>query len=423
MKKALSVLMTSALTVGMLAACGPEEGATSTTPGSGSGGEKPEKLVVWEDKDKGPALDYAIKSFEKEHGIKIEYKEVETTKIQEQLALDGPAGTAPDVVTIPHDNIGPAVTKGLLAELTTTSDETTSRFSESSIDAMTFDGKLYGLPKATETPVLVYNKALMKEAPKTMDELKDFSADFTKDGKYGFLALLDNYYFAHGFLSGYGGYVFGEEDGSFDTKDLGINNAQAVEAVDYINTWYKDKLLSNGIIGENGGSALDGLFNEGKVASVMNGPWSFQGYKAAGIDIGAAPMPKLPNGEPVKTFMGVKGWNVTSFSTNKEWAEKFIDHITNDENAKKRYELTQEIPPNTALLEDPIIKDNELASAVAMQSQDAVPMPSIPEMSEVWPPMQSAVQTVITGKADSKKALDEARKTIEENIKANHSGK
>lgn len=75
------------------------------------------------------------------------------------------------------------------------------------------------------------------------------------------------------------------------------------------------------------------------------------------------------------------------------------------------------------MLEDPIIKDNELASAVAMQSQDAVPMPSIPEMSEVWPPMQSAVQTVITGKADSKKALDEARKTIEENIKANHSGK
>ena len=33
-----------------------------------------------------------------------------------------------------------------------------------------YDGKLYGLPKATETPVFIYNKELMREAPETMDE-------------------------------------------------------------------------------------------------------------------------------------------------------------------------------------------------------------------------------------------------------------
>ena len=43
--------------------------------------------------------------------------------------------------------------------------------------------------------------------------------------------------------------------------------------------------------------AADGLFNEGKAAS-MNSTW--------GIDYGVAPMPKLPNGQPMKTFVGVK---------------------------------------------------------------------------------------------------------------------
>ena len=44
-----------------------------------------------------------------------------------------------------------------------------------------------------------------------MDELFNFSKDFTKDGKYGFLALGDNFYFANAFMAGMGGYVFGEK--------------------------------------------------------------------------------------------------------------------------------------------------------------------------------------------------------------------
>ena len=49
------------------------------------------------------------------------------------------------------------------------------------------------------------------KAPETMDELFNFSKDFTKDGKYGFLALGDNFYFANAFMAGMGGYVFGEK--------------------------------------------------------------------------------------------------------------------------------------------------------------------------------------------------------------------
>ncbi|WP_191562353.1 extracellular solute-binding protein [Metabacillus idriensis] len=424
MKKALSLLFVLMLILGALAACGPkDEESTASTDGE-KGSEdaaKPEKLVVWEDKDKSKWLEKVAADFEKEHGIKVEVKEVEmATKMRDQLRLDGPAGTGPDIVTLPHDQIGQIAIEGHLAELKV-DEKVTKLFSESSISAQTYDGKLYGLPKSSETPILIYNKDLLSEAPKTMDELHKFASDFTEDGKYGFLALWDNYYFAHGIIGGMGGYVFKDNDGTLDPKDLGLNNEGAVKGTEYIQKWYDEKLFPNGIIGENGGSALDGLFNEGKVAAVMNGPWAFQPYKDAGINIGMTALPTLPNGEKVKTFMGVKGYHVSAYSENQEWATKLVEFMTTDENSKYRFEQTSEVPTNIALLEDPAIADNEGAKAVAEQSQYAVPMPNIPEMGEVWAPMADALQTVVTGKQEPKAAVDGAVKQIEQNIEANHS--
>lgn len=424
MKKALSIFMMLILMIGALAACGPKE---EENTGSNDNGEKtedaskPEKLVVWEDKEKSGWLEKVAADFEKENGIKIEFKEVEmATKMKEQLRLDGPAGTGPDIITLPHDQIGELAVQGHIAELNV-SDDVKKTFSESSISAQSFDGKLYGLPKSAETPVFIYNKALMTEVPATMEDLYEFAKANTKDGKYGFLALWDNFYFAHAPIGGNGGYVFGEKDGALNPQDLGLNNEGAVKGTEYIQKWYAEKLFPNGIVGESGGSAMDGLFNEGNVASVMNGPWAFGGMKDAGIDFGVAPFPKFADGTPMKTFMGVKGWHVSSYSKNQEWATKFLEFITNDENAKYRFEQTNEVPTNVALVDDPAIAENEGAKAVALQTQDAVPMPNIPEMGEVWGPMASALQTVVTGKAQPKEALDGAVKQIEQNIKQNHS--
>lgn len=429
MKKYLTMFMVFILVLGALAACGPQDEPEDET--SKNDGEevvattedenKPEKLVVWEDKDKSPWLKDVAKEFTEEHGIEIEIKEVlMASDMREQLRLDGPAGTGPDVLTLPHDQIGELAVQGHLAEITVDS-AVKDRFSQSSISAQTYDGKLYGLPKSSETPVFIYNKTLMEDPPETMDEVYSFSKDFTKDGKFGFLAVWDDFYMAHGVIAGNGGYVFGNENDIPNPQDLGLNNEGAIEGVTYIKKWYDEGLFPKGLIGENGGSTRDGLFGEGKVAAVMNGPWQFQPYKDAGVDIGIAPMPKLPNGEHMKTFMGVKGYHVSSHSENQEWATKFVDFITNDENSLIRFEQTQEVPTNLALAENPAITENEGAKAVALQSQNAIPMPNIPEMGTVWEPMANNLQTIVTGKAEPKKALDAAVKQISQSIEASHS--
>ncbi|RSK46915.1 extracellular solute-binding protein [Bacillus canaveralius] len=423
MKKALSIFMMFVLLLGVLAACGPKEVAdTGGEKKDGEAANKPEKLIVWEDQDKGVALEEAAKKFEEEHGIKIEFKEFNITKMQENLALDGNTDKAPDVVTMSHDGVGPSVVKGYIKDLEV-SDEILGQFTDSSVDALTYEGKLYGLPKATETPVFIYNKSLIKQVPATMDEVYEFSKTVTKDGNYGFLAIWDDFYHAHGVFAGFGGYTFSEKDGNTDVTDIGLNNDASVEALEYINKWYAEGLFPRGIIGEKSNDQMNGLFKEGKAAAVQNGPWAFKDYKDAGVDFGVASMPKLPNGESIKTYMGVKGWFVTNFSKNEDWAQKFVEFITNEDNATKRFELTGEIPPLKSLMEDPeFVKANEGAAAVMEQSQNAVPMPSVPEMAEVWDPMKNGVQTVITGKAEAKKALDQAVEQIKQNIEANHGG-
>ena len=86
MKKAYSMLMVLMLVVGVLAACGPDrEKETGGSKEESGSTNKPEKLLIWEDTDKGVGLEPAIKAFEKEHGIKVEYKE--RGKVQCKSAL------------------------------------------------------------------------------------------------------------------------------------------------------------------------------------------------------------------------------------------------------------------------------------------------------------------------------------------------
>ncbi|YAR64349.1 extracellular solute-binding protein [Bacillus cytotoxicus] len=130
-----------------------------------------------------------------------------------------------------------------------------------------------------------------------------------------------------------------KKDGKPNVSDIGLNNSGAVQGAEYIQKWYKEKLFPKGIIGESGGAAeqMDYSMKE-KQASIMNGPWALQAIEKTGIDYAVAPMPKLPNGQPLKTFVGVKGWHVTSFSKQNDLATKFIEWVTNEENAKIRFE-------------------------------------------------------------------------------------
>ena len=335
------------------------------------------QLNVWEDIKKSDGIKAAVSDFEKQFNVKVNVQEMPYAQQLEKLRLDGPAGIGPDVLVIPNDQLGGAVVQGLLSPLTLDPAKQEA-FTPASINAFHMDNVLYGVPKAVETLVLIYNKDLIDKPLDSLQDWFDYSKKQREEGKYGLLAKFDQIYYCWGAIGPMGGYIFGK----------------------------------------NGLNAIDSLFTEKKAAAVINGPWAFQPYEAAGIHYGVAPLPTLPDGKPMSSFLGVKGYVVSTWSKDKALAQQFIEFINQPQYVKARYVATGEIPPLKAMIDDPLIKNDEKASAVAVQSARATAMPGIPEMGEVWGPANAALELSLTGKQEPKAALDNAEKQIKMQIEA-----
>ncbi len=163
---------------------------------------------------------------------------------------------------------------------------------------------------------------------------------------------------------------------------------------------------------------VDGLFIEGKAAMVMTGPWAVKGYTDAGVNFGIAPLPKLASGKNPASFSGIRALFVSAYTKYPNAAQLFADFATTDEMLLKRFELTKQIPPVKALMDNAAIKSDATVAPFLAQAQYAVPMPSIPEMGVVWDPYAAAFALMWNEGKDPQAALDTAAATIKEAIES-----
>ncbi len=408
----------------LLSACAPDRdveepdtsnnnaGENVNNDGEASGSslpEKPEKLVVWVN-DEDIAAEISQQLFDRyteETGIEIVMERVAQPDQVQDLALAGPAGDGPDLFFQPQDRLGDIVAQGLAVPFEYQDDELAG-FSQAGIDAFTYEGDIYGAPVAIETYFAYYNKSLIDEAPETIEDAFEMSKAFTdpSQDKYGYL-ISPEFYYLYSFINGYGGYVFGEEDGVYDPEDIGLNNEGAVEGLTTYQEFINEGLLPKTLTVD----VIDGLFSEGKVGMVVSGPWNLPIYgEALGDDLATAPLPKI-NGEGAPSFVGVKAWLTSYYSENQEWAQDLAKFMTNDENSQLYYDVTGELPPRDNILDqisDPIY------AGYTEQINYGTPMPNIPEMSAVWD-MDNAIELIVGGE-DVKEMLDEIVDNIKDKI-------
>jgi arabinogalactan oligomer / maltooligosaccharide transport system substrate-binding protein len=390
----------------ILTACGPQRDTTEIEEATTNGEvpEKPEELTLWAWEDVKSTFQSIGDKYTEETGIKVKVVAAENADI----SLDAPAGRGPDLFYETHDRIGDAYLQGLAAELTLT-EEQLSGYQESAVEGFTYNGKLLGIPSSVETVGLFYNKELVPEAPKTIEEITSIAeklTDATND-KYGFLNISSDFYPSFPFLTAAGGYVFGEnEQGGFDTNDIGLATDEVVEGAEVIASWHE-----NGYIPESVSyDVMNGLFRDGKVGAIISGPWGIPDFSAGlGDNLATAPLPTF-NGKQLQSFLGVKGLAVSEYSENKYWATDFALFMTNAENSKLMFDELKRI---SARKDVPI--EDELYKGIQEQIQYAVPMPNIPEMAQVWEPMGDALVFITKGE-DPKAVLEEAVAKVKEQI-------
>jgi arabinogalactan oligomer/maltooligosaccharide transport system substrate-binding protein len=243
-----------------------------------------------------------------------------------------------------------------------------------------------------------------------MNELIEVAKGLTKDDIYGFLVLDNNFWFTWGFISGYGGYIFGQhEEGGFDPNDIGVFLPGAVEGMEYLKTLrYEHGLIPEDI----DWNILTGTFSEGRCAMMLMNANQAGIYREAGVDVGMAVIPELPNGEMPAPLLNVNGWGINAFSDKQQAAAELAVYL----GAYLPVPLFQvspgDIPVRKDALEDPIIAGDPDAVAMTMQVGYSQTIPNIPEMGLVWLPVNNAFELVIKGEKESSQALYEAAQAI-----------
>lgn len=380
------------------------------------------EITVWEDVNKTDGIAIAAADFEQEYDAKVNIVELDYVKGLNKLKEVGPAGTGPDVLLIPSDQLGAAVDADLLAPMAFATGDNINDYIKDALQTLTIKDTIYGYPKSIETLILYYNKDKLAKPLRNIEDYYNFSKEQRAKGEYGLIAKFDQLYFTFGSLYAYGSYIFNrDEKGVFDAKDVGLANQGAIDAITYLKKFFTDDIIPKEILNDDGTQVMDKLFMEQKAAAVINGPWASDSYTKAGVNFDVSPLPTMANGENMSSLLGVRGYVISKWSKQKELAEKFIQYINQPQYAAIRFEKIYEIPALNSLIMTATIVRNKTANAVSTQSIRSIPMPSVPQIDLVWNPYDAALEPALTGQQDVKEALEGAVKKINEDI--SHYGK
>lgn len=367
---------------------------------------EPGKLLVWINGDKGYKGIIKIgEEFTKKTGIPVtvEYPEDAPSKFQAAAA----AGKGPDIWIWPHDRIGEWIEGGLLQPVTP------GKKVQADIDplawkAFTVGGKTWGYPMSIEAVALVYNKALVPTPPKSFEEVIALDKKLSASGKKAILWDYNNTYFTWPLLAANGGYPFKQKaDGTYDAKDTGVNNAGALKGAELLSKMIKDGVMTKGA----NYAEMEAGLAQGKVAMMINGPWSWDNLKKANVNFGVAKIPTVA-GKKAAPFVGVLGAMVTKATPNKDLAVEFLENhmLTVDGLKKINDDVPLGTPANKAFFNE--LKNNPNIQATMASAQDGAPMPNNKEMGRFWSSMASALQNMTEGRQSPKEAMDAAAKRI-----------
>jgi maltose/maltodextrin transport system substrate-binding protein len=367
---------------------------------------EPGKLLIWINGDKGyNGLAKVGEEFTAKTGVQVvvEHPEDAPNKFQQAAA----AGKGPDIWIWPHDRIGEWIAGGLLQPVTP-SKKVLADLDPLAVKAFAVGGKQWGYPMSIEAVSLVYNKALVPTPPKTFDEVIALDKKLSASGKKAILWDYNNTYFTWPLLAAGGGYPFKlKADGNFDPADTGVNNAGALKGAELLSKLVKDGVMTKGA----GYAEMEAGMAQGKVAMMINGPWSWDNLKKANIDFGVARIPSV-NGKKAAPFVGVLGAMISKASPNRDVAVEFIENFMLAPKGLKT--INDDVPLGTpaskALFAE--LKSNANIQATMASAQDGAPMPNNPEMGRFWSSMESALKNMTEGRQQPKEALDAAAKRI-----------
>jgi arabinogalactan oligomer/maltooligosaccharide transport system substrate-binding protein len=347
-----SVLMIASM---MLSACGggateppvATEPPATQPPATEPPAAEPIEVTFWHAYGTGSAEEVALAAVLEQAAVdlpqyKINVLQVPFNDIFNKYRTDVAAGGGPDMFIAPNDSLGDDARAGLIADITDLAAGKLGDYSQLSIDGMSVEGKLYGIPESLKAVVFWYNTDLLATPPATTDELKALMEGGTE------VSISYGCYHHFGFFGSFGGKVFDE-----NWKVIADQGGVA-EAMAYLNDLYQISKTNGWPKNDSDGLAP---FSEGTAAAITNGNWAMGDYKKAlGDKLAVAPLPAGPGG-PAAPFLGVDGFYFNPNSANMEAALEVALYLTGKSAQETMMNEAGHVPANTTVtVTDPLIQ-------------------------------------------------------------------
>ncbi len=359
-------------------------------------------LKIWADDTRTPILLSFAEEFKAEYNVEIIVEDLGRVQdIRTPMITAAPAGEGPDIFIGVHDWLGALVESGLVApvDLGAKADE----FVPMSLEAFTYtDGKLYGVPYATENLGFFYNTDLIETPPATWAELLEVSQALKDEGKieYAF-AMAGGGYENMPVLTAFGGYIFGKDaNGAWNPSDVGLDGEGMVAGVAYL----ADAAAAGLVPPTADYETAHSLFETGQAPFLMAGPWALDRIRASGVPYAVTTFPD--DGAP---FSGVQGFMINAFSENILLAETFLTEYVATEAFMQEIADTGNRPSAFVSVLEKTTDPDLLAMG---QITNAIPMPNIPEMGSVWTAWNNGIALATAGTQTPEEAMVDAANQV-----------
>jgi multiple sugar transport system substrate-binding protein len=295
-------------------------------------------------------------------------------------------------------------------------------FSEGARAAATVDGQVYGVPALIDNLAIVYNKDLFEAAGVdeptadwTWDDFQAAAKALTDPSKqqYGFAFPVDGtedtVWHYDAMLWEAGGDIL-----NADNTEAAFNSPAGVEALTTLQQMAvtdKSVFLDQQNVGK-----IDELFNAGKIAMDVTGPWALSSYPD--INYGVQIMPMFDGGSHA-TIAGPDMWVLFDNGDGRgDAAWQFMQWFTAAEQVKADSMVTGHLPIRNSVVNEPGFLDDFDAAfpgeGLFAQNLENVTKarPVITSYEEISTIMGTAVVKVMLGQAEPQAALDDAAQQV-----------
>ncbi len=329
--------------------------------------------------------------------VQITYRETE--ELRSAFQSSSMAGSGPEIIYGPSDQVGPFATMNLIAPL----DEILSESEKKEFDPLalvSFKGKTYMLGNSVGNfLMLLYNQKLVPTAPRTLKEFVEIAKKQTKDldgdGKidqYGFAFNFTEPFFFVPWIDGYGDH--------FLNKDQMPNlNSKAIVSAFSLMRDFRDKYKI--IPKECDYEMANSLFKEGKAAMIINGDWSWGDYQNAKVDFKIAKFPIIDEtGLNPAPLVGTTGFSLNASIESEDKKKAAILLLKYLTSTKSQLHFTEKVSTYPSRLEarnSKIVANNSILKDAAEIMKTGKPMPIVPEVRAVWDALRGQYQSVLAG--------------------------